>query len=562
MNSKPLKSFQDWFRLLPNRDGKVQSEAMKARIPILICVSLLSGYVYGQTTRRMSGTVVDGGTSSPLIDVTVKASLLSAPNSSVTGKTDSAGVFTLDLPGVGTYRVTTDHSLYAPVRDPHKKMQGDAGVWVTVKDGESTDDLELRLKPWGIAFGRAVDANGQPIAGADVWAVRKAFDNWGNPTFQATPYGQPSQSTDDRGVFRFYRLEPGEYYFHIEPGGNPLPYRQPKHGSVFYPGTSNPDAAVAFVVGSGEEVDLHSVVVPAVPDTKLRVHIVNETETTLTRSRTITIDPGFIKTTNSILMAASEPEMEYVEIPGLSPGRHQITISWDTAIGRAIGMLSADVQGSVTTVDLPVRIGTSVQGTVLQRNGEQLTPLENIRCGFRNAFIPGSQIYSPLTDVTSSTDGSFKTNLPVGSYDFSCTLPDDAYGSDLQVGGVSAPRNRVAIERETVISIIVSPSGGTVSGRTLDSIGDIEGNAVVVLMPDVSRADQQNNFRTTSDRTGSFELRGVPPGTYQLFAWPELPANAQRNAAFMSQQPAGVDVQVTSGSHVSRNVTIHDASSH
>jgi hypothetical protein len=36
-----------------------------------------------------------------------------------------------------------------------------------------------------------------------------------------------------------------------------------------------------------------------------------------------------------------------------------------------------------------------------------------------------------------------------------------------------------------------------------------------------------------TDSNGAFTIQGITPGSYHLFAWPELEGAAYRNAAFM-----------------------------
>lgn len=60
--------------------------------------------------------------------------------------------------------------------------------------------LELRLRPWASVTGRLVDAAGEPIAGATVWAGRKEGSAGGRVT------------TDEDGTFEVDALLPGETY--------------------------------------------------------------------------------------------------------------------------------------------------------------------------------------------------------------------------------------------------------------------------------------------------------------------------------------------------------------
>src|SRR6185503_19078129 len=63
------------------------------------------------------------------------------------------------------------------------------------------------LIPGGTINGRVIDASGKPIAEAPIGVVRRIYRS-GVAAIDITD----GKETDDRGVYRLYRLPPGEYF--------------------------------------------------------------------------------------------------------------------------------------------------------------------------------------------------------------------------------------------------------------------------------------------------------------------------------------------------------------
>jgi hypothetical protein len=62
-------------------------------------------------------------------------------------------------------------------------------------------------------------------------------------------------------------------------------------------------------------------------------------------------------------------------------------------------------------------------------------------------------------------------------------------------------------------------------------------NAVVVLVPDQPLRGFGYLYRTgATDMNGVYELGGIEPGNYRVFAWRRLNGAAYRNEDFMKEQ--------------------------
>src|SRR6185437_12423333 len=82
---------------------------------------------------------------------------------------------------------------------------------VRLKPGDKRGDLKLTLTPGGVIVGRILDANGDPVENAVVFAVAGAFS------------GNNRAWTDEQGRFRIGGLWPGKYIVGARPVNPPFP---------------------------------------------------------------------------------------------------------------------------------------------------------------------------------------------------------------------------------------------------------------------------------------------------------------------------------------------------
>ena len=92
--------------------------------------------------------------------------------------------------------------------------------------------------------------------------------------------------------------------------------------------------------------------------------------------------------------------------------------------------------------------------------------------------------------------------------------------------------------------------------RTAD--GQLVPDAVVALVPDAPLRNAGLLYRSgTTDINGKYQLRGVAPGSYKIFAWTELEGAAYRNAEFMQRfDTTGTSVRIDKAGLVSADVTV------
>ncbi len=66
-----------------------------------------------------------------------------------------------------------------------------------------------------------------------------------------------------------------------------------------------------------------------------------------------------------------------------------------------------------------------------------------------------------------------------------------------------------------------------------------------------------NERESTTDQYGRFMLRGIPPGSYKLFAWEAVERGAYQDAAFLRPyEEHGEPMQVKEGARLSVQVQL------
>jgi hypothetical protein len=126
----------------------------------------------------------------------------------------------------------------------------------------------------------------------------------------------------------------------------------------------------------------------------------------------------------------------------------------------------------------------------------------------------------------------------------------DLTGGELQLD--MATLERLAAQPQS-LDIVIGLDGGTVQGKTLN-----HPNATVVLVPDVPSLSRYDLYKTAkSDEAGDFQIAGIAPGSYTVFAWMAVEDTAWLNPEFMRLfQGRGAHISVNGGTTVSINPVV------
>src|SRR5262249_32437135 len=112
----------------------------------------------------------------------------------------------------------------------------------------------------------------------------------------------------------------------------------------------------------------------------------------------------------------------------------------------------------------------------------------------------------------------------------------DAYIKSIQVGNQDVFNSELVVEGQPVgpLEVVLGLHGGTLEGRALNSKVEPVANAMVLLIPNSPPPVRSERYRSVSTNdAGQFQLRGIAPGDYTLYAWEDAEAGSWFNAAFM-----------------------------
>ncbi len=225
--------------------------------------------------------------------------------------TDDSGRFSFTLLPAGRFNLSASKQGYVNVSYGQRRPgPGRPGTPIQLADGQKMQ-VQLQLPRGGVITGTVLDEHGEAVPGTPVRVMRWALQS-GQRTLQSGGNAQ----TDDRGVYRVYGLQPGDYIVYATPRNNvasvdvemremavrslvadrvamadvavpsqearvaieramqeartapPTPTNDEPiagYAPVYYPGTTAPASAVTITVGPGEEksnVDFQYQVVP------------------------------------------------------------------------------------------------------------------------------------------------------------------------------------------------------------------------------------------------------------------------------------------------------------
>ncbi len=277
------------------------------------------------------------------------------------------------------------------------------------------------------------------------------------------------------------------------------------------------------------------------------------------------------------------------EIKNVAPGPYHLTATARDPNGQEYTARTRVEVGSadVGNVAVTLRAGVEVRGrVVLETTPPQQFKMTNIRVSLvsEDGALPGiitlaavggggvgtaraAQVLGggQLATETVAEDGSF-TLKNVGAMEYRVRvtgLPQGAYLKSGRLGTEDALNAPISVDNApAVLQLELGFSPGHVSGTVADASGSAAAGAQVVLVPDESRRGRSDAYFTaTSDQYGQFNLNNVPPGSYKLFAWEDVPAGAYQYPDFLSRyEDRGQTITVNPNGSVAANARLIPAS--
>lgn len=516
---------------------------------------LAMGAAQQTASGSVGGTVLRTGTTEPIEGVQVTLTLGASPPVSVL--TDKEGHFSFRNAASGRYTIRFQRDGYlVPGSTPFVATTNT----VSVGADEQVNGLTYYLTPGGTISGRILDPLGRPSVGADVIALRPAFEE-GRAIFVAVK----TASSNDRGEYRMFWLEPGDYYVRAEKTLTAGPAR------AYYPGTDSANRAVKVHLAAGEESSKIDILLQSDRMMKISGTVVNTANDgpTLPSSATpaapqfylLPADSDFIfegaQNAQNALTSAQDRAAGKFELRNVRPGSYDLfAVVTDTASSPARSYLGRTLIEvgfqDLSGVTVEVVAGRDLTGRVIFPGAVPLPVSLRVQLRPKGLLLnlPPTRSLSAVV----AEDGTFTIpNVPDFEYAVSAApLPPNAYIADIRQGGFSIfdiGTIRVGGRSSQGFEVVVDSPGAAINGSVPASPQQLAAGIAVALIPDERRRENRVLYkRTTVSAAGAFSFSGVAPGRYTLFAWESIPGGAEFNTEFMDAfRDEGREVTVTPG---------------
>jgi hypothetical protein len=433
---------------------------------------------------------------------------------------------------------------------------------ISLGRGQQIGDIVFRLNPASTVTGWVLDEYAEPIPNVLVEALRRSYDVRGYRTFIRAA----SALTDDRGEYRIFWLDPGEYFFYATspPRENPeAPARAVP--PTYFPGVSNPSDAKPIRLDIGREVHGADFRLRHVAMEGVRGYVWNvvaklpvAASVTLTRPAE---DPSFSRyRAQSVATGPNAGGFSFSE--PVAPGSYIVTAKGASGDNIA-GFERLFIPPAAASRPYPydVRVGLSpplALGGRLYVDSGALLDLGAAKI----SLVSLDAAFPSPPRIAAQANGQFLVkDVLRGTYlvDVS-NLPSDFYLKAARYGTADALEEPLTIEKDAglALQILLGSDGGRVIVAVLDSRNQLHESATVVLVPDSARRHRPDQYRlAVSGENGQASFRGIPPGNYRVFAWESIEPNAHLNADYIrGYEDLGIAMRILPGENRSISVRL------
>ena len=499
-------------------------------------------------TSIVSGQVMDD-TGRLIENATVR--LVSA-RTTATRLTDRRGRFLYENVPAGAYVLTVSKYGYYDGAYGKRRPTGSA-LPFEIAATQSIADMRVELFRGCVITGSVVDEGSEPVAGVRVIAFRRDFIE-GEWRYTASGSGV----TDDRGAFRVFGLEPGEYIVStpttqantfdgevLTATLTDVDERGTAYPSMFYPAARYFPLALPLLLASGEVK--YAVDFKWSPVAARTVSGRLTGDEAVVANQVVRLVPfdsqgaGF-GTEAAITLSGPDGSFTFRRVPvgdyRLEAGasftgqtEETVAVTWgraDVAVGDE----------DVTKLEVAMGGGRSITGavTIAASASQPAAALARVPV----TLVPAAPGLSPISRIAISPDGTFtRMNLVPGPYYIRVgTTAPGTYVRSISGGGHDALDEPIDLTDGNVddIAIVLTDRGTEIIGTVRDSrLLQISGAAVIVMSAHDRQWTPNRTRYLRASTAGAFIITGLPPGEYLIVAIDDALAEGWQDSRVLTQ---------------------------
>ncbi len=527
---------------------------------------------------RLAGRVVASDTGRPIKRARVFVNAAELPGGRGMLTDDSGAYEFTDLPA-GRYAITASKSGYVQLSYGQRRPL-QAGTPVQLVEGQQLRGLDFALPRGGVISGRVSDESGEVMPGVVVSIMRYQYQQGDR---RLVPAGQGQ--TDDRGVYRVWGLNPGDYYISAMPrpdgfggrGGPPAAAARGRGGRggvaaalapgdeqdqlmyapTYYPGVGSPGEARAVALGVSQEIVDIDFSLQLVRTARVSGHVENPDGSWTTQGNVLLSPQGGARADVAGVNFGGRIGWDgQFSIANVPPGTYTLRARNNDRDALLSTAMPLAVNGDVSNVVVVLQTGGSLTGTLVFQPGSTPAPSDVTQVRIAAPAVDRDANFGPMPASRVNKDGTFSIDgVTVGDH---LIRPNGGAGLNgwtlrsVTIGGRDVTDLPVTVRSGQKIGDIVvtfTDRINQISGTVADERGNAATEYTVLAFSTNSAVWRPNSRQIATarpDQTGTYRIRNLPAGEYYVVAIDPSEPGEWFEPVYLEQHRAGA-ARVTLG---------------